>query len=299
MTVFHKDGGKGFTAPNHNEQKKLKEYTADDADNNLKSSDLKTQWFLSTNQDKIQIPASEPLSDDEQVDTNNQVRCSEDLTDPTEFSSAVSESLKKMKENHSLFYKIACDISISDSDITKNDEQASRPEEEEELVIHESEPASDVETRCDQKPKDLNQRLIVNDKTPNLTHEMQSRVLVDPVSDHKGIALEESEDKSEKILKDLNKAGDQNRNVGHTPDECSKAKEEPCLKKKLEDLKEDQERPEELKDCVSFRKETNLKEQDQDSKLSISPSDTPYESGGVVRSASFGKPRVTVIRTSL
>ncbi|XP_037546800.1 pleckstrin homology domain-containing family A member 6 [Nematolebias whitei] len=291
ITVYHKDGGKGFTDPNHNEQKKLKDYAADDADNNLKSSHLRMQWFLSANQNTIQIPASEPTSDDEQVDTNNQAQCPDDLTDPTEFSSAVSESLKKMKENHSLFYKIACDISISDSDITKNDEQASRPEDEKELVIHESEPVRDVEMPSDQKTKDLNQHLIVNDKTPNLTNKMQ-KVLVDPVCDHKGVTPEESEDISEKILKDLNKAGD---HIGHTPDEHSKTKE-PCLKKKLENLKEEQEGPEELKNGASLRNET---EKDEDNKLSMSPSNTTYESGGVVRSASFGKSRVTVIRTSL
>lgn len=227
------------------------------------------------------------------MDTVDQAQCPDDLTDPTEFSSAVSESLKKMKENHSLFYKIACDISISDSDITKNDEQASRPEDEEELVIQESEPVRDVEMPSDQKSKDSNLSLIVNDKTPNLTHKIQNKVLVDPIRDHKGITPEESEDKSEKSLKDLNKVGD---HVGHTPDERSKTKEEPCLKKRSENLKEDQEGPEELNNCASLRKET---EQEQDNKLSMSPSNTTYESSGVVRSASFGKPRVTVIRTSL
>ncbi|XP_017274073.1 pleckstrin homology domain-containing family A member 6 isoform X3 [Kryptolebias marmoratus] len=307
MTVYQKDGGKGFIDCNPDEQLKLEEHTADDTDNNFKSSDLRAQWFLSTNQWQgfmpLQIRASEPLSDNEKVDTNNQAHCFDDLTDPNEFSSAVSESLKKMKENHSLFYKIACDISISDSDITKNDEQTSRPEEEEELVISESEPASDVGTPSDQKRKDSNQHLpldenslMVNDKTLNPTHKLLNEVSVNPACDHEAITPEEPEDKSEQIVKVLNEAGDQKRNFDQTPDDCTNKH---CLKKKLEDLKEDQERPEELKKYASIRKENNVNEQDQGIKLSSSRSNTTYEGGGVIRSASFGKPRVTVIRTSL
>ncbi|KAF6734760.1 hypothetical protein FQA47_013450 [Oryzias melastigma] len=76
--------------------------------------------------------------------------------DSNGMSSAVSESLEKMKENHSLFYKIACDISISDSDITKSDAQiASHPEEE--VLITESSPketTSNPEAEQTEKEKD-------------------------------------------------------------------------------------------------------------------------------------------------
>lgn len=299
--AFHqKDGGKGFIALNPDEDKKL---TEEDDDNHLKSSNLRAQWFLSTNQWQglmpLHIPVSEPLSD-----TNNQVNVSDELNDPSEFSSAVSESLKKMKENHSLFYKIACDISISDSDITKNDEQASRPEEEEELVISESESTGDVGTPSDLKsngsnlPEDENSGK-VNDTSQHSTHKRQNKVLFNPTYDGGEKIPEESEDKSEKTLKILHEAGDPNENSDRAPVDSSKSKEKCCLKKKLGDLKEDQEKQEEWKKCASLRKEDNVNEQDQGSKLSVSRSNTTYEGRGLIRSASFGKPRVTVIRTSL
>lgn len=299
--AFHqKDGGKGFIDLNQHEQQKPEE----DDDNHFKSSDLRAQWFLSTNQWQgfmpLQISATEPLSD-----TNNQAHVSDELTDPNEFSSAVSESLKKMKENHSLFYKIACDISISDSDITKNDEQPSKPEEEEELVISEYEPTRDVAgIPSDQKSNDSNLPVdrnswIVDDETQNSTHKMQNEVLVNSTCDCGETTTEESEDKSEKILKTLHKAGDPNRNTDQTPVDNSKTKEKRCLKKKLEDLKEDQEKQEEWEKCASLRNENNTNEQDQGNKLSVIRSNTTYEVGDLIRSASFGKPRVTVIRTSL
>uniref|UniRef100_A0A1A7YCR7 Pleckstrin homology domain containing, family A (Phosphoinositide binding specific) member 4 n=1 Tax=Iconisemion striatum TaxID=60296 RepID=A0A1A7YCR7_9TELE len=293
MAVFHKDGG------NHSyeEQKKAEELAADD--NNFKS-DLRAQWFLSTNQWQVpvQIPVSGPLPNTETADTDNRSLGSDDIIDHNELSLEVSESLKKMKENHSLFYKIACDISISDSDITKNEDQtASRPDQEEELMIVESEPTGDG-TPSIQRSQDSNQdspsdEIIVATRTQESTHEIQDKVFVEP-GVHEKSTPEEYENKPEL---NISKAGVQNINSNPALTDHTTIKDRKCLKKEAEDQIEDQERREELKERKSLSKEVS--EQDEGHKLSINPTNTKCDGGDVIRSASFGKPRVTVIKTSL
>uniref|UniRef100_G3NZE8 PH domain-containing protein n=1 Tax=Gasterosteus aculeatus aculeatus TaxID=481459 RepID=G3NZE8_GASAC len=143
--VYRKDGGKGFASCSDVEEQKLEEPATNEDENDSPSSDLRAKWFLSSSQWQgfvpVQIPGADvcrgavPHADDQPASTD-------DVVDSNEMSSAVSESLEKMKENHSLFYKITCDIAISDTDITTNDENSSARcrADDEELQIIESAP---------------------------------------------------------------------------------------------------------------------------------------------------------------
>ncbi|MEQ2242972.1 hypothetical protein ILYODFUR_002281 [Ilyodon furcidens] len=308
MTVYQKDGGKGFVDSNDEEQVKPEEHTVEDKDERCKSSHLRTKWFLSTSQWQgfipLQIPALEPLSTEENEETDNQPCCSDDVSDLNEMSSTVSQSLKKMNENHSLFYKIACDISISDSDIKSDDQTISRPEEEEELVIEESVQRGNVGTASDQESNDLSQHLSLDEsgtmaqnKSHELTSEIQDKIMVDPASAPKELspADKSGREGEAKALETVARACDFDQTLdGHT-----KTKEEHCMMKESEDLKENQERSEEIKKCSSISKENRMDKEDQGNRHSVSVSSSECDGGRIIRSASFGKPRVTVLRTSL
>ncbi|XP_056433487.1 pleckstrin homology domain-containing family A member 4 isoform X3 [Gadus chalcogrammus] len=101
-----------------------------------RSQSSRAQWFLSTNQWQGFIPlqsqGAEPLCDQEVADITGRPEKPEepvsDAGDATSSSSSSSSSshvshlsLEKMKENHALFYQIACDVSISDTDVTPGD----------------------------------------------------------------------------------------------------------------------------------------------------------------------------------
>ncbi|XP_062415921.1 pleckstrin homology domain-containing family A member 4 isoform X6 [Pungitius pungitius] len=128
MTVYQKDGGKGLASCTGVEERKP------EGEGDSPSSDLRAKWFLSSNQWQgfapVQIPGADGRGEE----------ASGDVTDSNEMSSAVSESLEKMRENHSLFYKITCDIAISDTDIATDDGKPNPPcrTDEEELQIIES-----------------------------------------------------------------------------------------------------------------------------------------------------------------
>ncbi|KAL6095136.1 plekha4 [Pungitius sinensis] len=126
MTVYQKDGGKGLASCTDVEERKL------EGGSDSPSSDLRAKWFLSSNQWQgfapVQIPGADGRGEE----------ASDDVTDSNEMSSAVSESLEKMKENHSLFYKITCDIAISDTDVATDDGKPNpqcRSDEEELQII--------------------------------------------------------------------------------------------------------------------------------------------------------------------
>ncbi|XP_041830071.1 pleckstrin homology domain-containing family A member 5 isoform X2 [Melanotaenia boesemani] len=319
MTVYQREGEAGFIGCNNEEQKKFEEHTDDD-ENNFKASDLRAKWFLSTNQWQefipLQIPAFETLSNEEKADDDNQPSHSDGITDSNEMSSTVSESLEKMKENHSLFYKIACDISISDSDITKNDIQtSSKPEEEEELLITESLPASNDATPPDQDNKASSQNLpseengLTSDK--NIQHSTIKnknnaafKISANPACVHENTTPQQSDDNSGQesqltIIESVPGLCVQDNGSDQDLDDCTKTKEKHSGIKESEDKKEDQEGAKELKKCTSLSKENNENKQERDTGHSISLPSSVHEGGGVIRSASFGKPRVTVLRTSL
>ncbi|XP_023149585.2 pleckstrin homology domain-containing family A member 7 isoform X5 [Amphiprion ocellaris] len=323
MIVYQKDGGKGFIGCKDDEQKQVEEHIDDDNESDFKSSDVRAKWFLSTNQWQgfmpLQIPGIETLCNEEMTDIDNQPACSDDNNDSNEMSSTVSESLEKMKENHSLFYKIACDISISDSDITKNDGNtcaptSTKPDEEETLLITESVPAEETGkggTSSDKESKDTSQHLTSEDneisqtadnKHQDSTVENQDKevrmISGNPLEEgrvNEKTTAKESEDNSGqelklKVTETINEAPVQYTDSDQAVDECTKMSE---------DKKEDQESAKVLKKCRSLSENNNQIVQEHGDKHAASLSSSSFEGGSVIRSASFGKARVTVLRTSL
>lgn len=317
MTVYQKDGGKGFTSCKDGEEQKLEEPAADDDENDFSSSDLRAKWFLSTNQWQgfipLQIPGIDSLCSEEVSDIENQPACTDDGIDSNEMSSAVTESLEKMKENHSLFYKIACDITISDTDITKNDAQTSSRPEEEELLITESgldEATHNVGRSSNQDskdsslhlPSDVNENsLSIDNKLQDSTLETQDKAASNaPASPAKEPCGDTSERESHlKAGETIHGAPVQDTDSEQALGEYAKTREEQSGAKEPEDRKVDQERSEEPKKCCSSSEENKETVQERGNSNSITQSSSVYEGGRVIRSASFGKARVTVIRTSL
>ncbi|XP_071319293.1 pleckstrin homology domain-containing family A member 4 isoform X2 [Trachinotus anak] len=332
MIVYQKDGGKGFVSCKDEEEKKLEEPSADDNETNSLSSDLRAKWFLSTNQWQgfipLQIPGLDSLCSEEVTDIEQQPACTDDMTDSGEMSSTVCESLEKMKENHSLFYKIACDISISDTDITKNDgntdaQTSCGPEEEDELLMAESVPADEttnVGASPRQESKDSSPSLPsdVDENSLSTAHKLQDSTVetqdkaalntsVSPEKEtrvYEEIQQKECEDtsrqESQLKVKEANYgASAQDAGSDQARGECGKLREEHSWAKESEDRKVDQERSEELKKSNGSSEENKETVQERGNNNSITPSSSVYESGRMIRSASFGKARVTVLRTSL
>ncbi|XP_056222762.1 pleckstrin homology domain-containing family A member 7 isoform X2 [Seriola aureovittata] len=332
MTVYQKDGGKGFVSCKVEEETKLEEPAADDNESNSSSTDVRAKWFLSTNQWQgfipLQIPGIDSLCSEEITDIEQQPACTDDVTESSEMSSTVCESLEKMKENHSLFYKIACDISISDTDITKNDGNTSvqppcGPEEEEEPPMAESVPVdatSNVGTSPNQDskdssislPSDVDENSLSNDnKLQDSTVETQDKAAlntsVSPATETR--VYEENQQKecedtstqeSQLKVKEANhgaSAQDAGSNQGQG--ECAKNGEEHSWAKESEEKKVDQERSEELRKSRSSSEENKETVQERGGNNSVTPSSSVYEGGRMIRSASFRKARVTVLRTSL
>ncbi|XP_049419689.1 pleckstrin homology domain-containing family A member 7 isoform X1 [Epinephelus fuscoguttatus] len=317
MTVYQKDGGMGFTSSKDEEEEKLDEPEGDDGE--FSSSDLRAKWFLSTSQWQGFIPLQIPGVDscnEEISDVENQPACSDDLTDSNEMSSAVSESLEKMKENHSLFYKIACDISISDTDITKNDggsnaQTTSRPEDE--LLI--TEPVPDEATRdvggsSHQESKNLSLHLQsdVNENSLSINNGLQ-----DSTQEKAGLGTPESPAKLEipqKECEDTLRQDSQleTRETVHgapaqdsasDPTMDEKTRGEQSAAKESEERKVDQVRAERLKKCRSLSENSKETGQEGGHNHSITSSSSAHEGRSLIQSASFGKARVTVLRTSL
>ncbi|XP_015255543.1 PREDICTED: uncharacterized protein LOC107101230 isoform X2 [Cyprinodon variegatus] len=311
MTVYQQDGGKASLDCHNEEQDKPEDCTAEDKDKKYKPSYLRSKWFLSTNQCQgfipLQIPALEPLSIEENEDTANHPGCTEDTTDLNGMSSTVSKSLQKMKENHSLFYKIACDISISDSDIKSDDQTLSRQEEEEALVIEEAVQPGNGVTPSNQESKDPCKHLIldkrgtvVENKSLEVINETQGKA-VDKACclKEQGQSDKSGQEGEVKALETVAGVCVQERDFDQTVHGQNKTKEKHCDMKESEDLKANPERSEEIKKCFGGSKENETDEEDRANRHAISVSCTMSEGGRVTRSASFGKPRVTVIRTSL
>ncbi|KAM6964031.1 uncharacterized protein LKV04_019956 isoform 2-T2 [Tautogolabrus adspersus] len=327
MTVYQKDEGKGFSSCKDGQEQELEEPVADE--NDFPSSDLRAKWFLSTNQWQgfmpLQIPGIDSLGNEEISDMENQPASMDDKTDSNEMLSTVSESLEKMKENHSLFYKIACDISISDSDITKNDgnsniQTSSRPEEEEEeekLLIMESVPGETIDnvggsTNQEIKdsslhlPSDVDENGVkVNNNLQDLKAGSQDKAVLNTSASPANEALvneeipkKESEDTSRqeiqlKVRETIEGVPVQDMDSNQALVESLRSRGEHSGSKESEDKTKDQERSEEPKKCLSEENE------ETSNNHSFTPSSSVFEDGKVIRSASFGKARVTVLRTSL
>nr|XP_046225090.1 pleckstrin homology domain-containing family A member 4 isoform X6 [Oncorhynchus gorbuscha] len=123
MTVYQTDGGLQFKKCEDKEQEEdQKELSSYHVESSSLSTNLKAEWFLSTNQWREFIPLQdhgiEPLCQKETLNVDNDPTSHDAGTDSNGDTFSVSESLEKMFENHSLFYKITSDINLSDTDIT-------------------------------------------------------------------------------------------------------------------------------------------------------------------------------------
>ncbi|XP_034716631.1 pleckstrin homology domain-containing family A member 6 isoform X3 [Etheostoma cragini] len=329
MTFYQKDGGKEFTSCKDWEEQKLGEPAADDDESGFQSSDLRTKWFLSTNQWQgfipLQIPSIDSLCIEEISDIENQPASSDDLNDFNEISSAVSESLEKMKKNHSLFYKIACDISISDTDITKNNgnpsvQTSSTPEEEKELFITESVPdevAYNVGRSCNKGSKDSSLHLSsdVNENSLLVIDELQDSTQdnaaittsASPAKEggvNEEIPQKEYEDTSRQdrqleVIETVHGASVQNTASDQALDENTKMREEQSGEKESHNRTVDHEIGDKPKKRRSLSEDNKETVHEECNNHSITPSSSVHEGGSVIRSASFRKARVTVLRTSL
>lgn len=274
MMVYQKGGGKGFTVCKNEDEQKLKGPAAaadNDAENDLASCDLRAKWFLSTNhwQGFIPLPCKDSPSDS--------IKFSDNLTDSAEMSPAVSESLEKMKDNHSLFYKIACDISISDTDIAKNDGQTSPgPEEKEPLIIIEAAEETNRESNQDDEN-------VLKDLTPEASCTSASPAQEDrlpggtPQNGNEDVVCQEDPKLGDSRLGSSGQVTNGDHSLdgkAHLGGEDSKAK--------------DLESSSSLSD----------KQRVQESESSLPRPSSACEAGSGTRSASLGKARVTVLRTS-
>lgn len=257
MAVHQKNGSEDCASGKNKEEQKLEDAATDDNESNFSSTDVRAKWFLSSSQWQacipLQIPEAQAEGDEEVVaDGDNQGAA---LDESSEMSPEVSESLEKMKENHSLFYKIACDISISDSDITRNDGSSSMHTITEELLITEDgESAQASPQQC----------------------------------------MEED------ITKDTVECEETAQNIFSIAE--SQVQEKECHNTELTECSEMSENPsanlEERVNEVGEVKKTSF----CDTKTESSNCEIPPEhinGGSLNRSASFGKTRVTVLRTSL
>ncbi|XP_016536907.1 pleckstrin homology domain-containing family A member 4 isoform X2 [Poecilia formosa] len=297
MTVYQNDGAKGFISCNDEEQENPEGLAAEDKEEKLKSSHLRTKWFLSTNQWQGFIPLQmEPLSIEENEEPDAQP-CSDDANDLNEMSATVTESLQKMKENHSLFYKIACDISISDSDIKSDDQTSCRPEEEETLVIEEPARTGNVGTPSHLESLD-GRGAAAENKSLELTREMQDETLVDPTSDPSELSPAEQFGREDEVKVSETGACVPETDSTQALEGHTKTEEKHRVKKESEDLNTKQEGCEETKKRSRGSKEKKTDEENRGNRRSIGGA-TDCDGGRIIRSASFGKPRVTVLRTSL
>lgn len=286
LTVYQKDGGKGFTSSKSDAEQRA----AGGNDGEVSSSDLRAKWFLSTSRWQGCIPlqiSKEASGIEEASGAGELLASSDDMAESNEMSPAVSESLEKMKENHSLFYKIACDISISDTDIEKNDgnpngRTSPGPEGEEEgeevLVVAES---------------------MQKDEAAENTNQPSTQEVAADVMEKDARPQDETlrgEDQSEGNKEDLQEGPAQS-------DDCVKVGDEDKVTigrddgaKESADRKVDPKRSSELRKCSSEENTETVRERGEELNM---PSGSVSEDGRGTRSASFGKARLTVLRTSL
>lgn len=283
LTVYQKEGGKGFTSSKSEAEPRA----TGSSDGEVSSSDLRAKWFLSTSQWQGCIPLQ--ISEEEASGAGEQLTSSDDAAESNEMSPAVSESLEKMKENHSLFYKIACDISISDTDIEKADGNSNgraspgpegQAEEDEVRVVAE---------------------LLHKDAAAENTRQTSTQEVAADVLD-KDVQLQgetlKGENQPEDTKADLQEGRAQT-------DACDKAGGENKMttqrgdgeKELAGNRKVDPKRFRELRKCLSEENTATVQEQGGDRLNTASGSVSEEERA--TRSTSLGKARLTVLRTSL
>lgn len=325
MTIYQRDGGKGISSCKKGAEQQLEEPATDGNEGDFSASDLRAKWFLSTNQWQGFIPLHIHGIDSLGNEETPLPVCTDDVNDANEMSSTVSESLEKMKDNHSLFYKIACDISISDSDITKNDgnsndQTSPRPkevEEEEELVITESLPEEVTHKSgisSDQESKDPSLILSsqVDDNSQDSTLDAPDTAAINiTASPEKETCVPEEIPQRRKehatkqtgpleiIGATTHEAAPQHTDRDHTQDEDAKRKGGHSEAKESDDRALGQKLPKEMKKCVSLNEENKETVEERGDNRNVKLPSSSCEGRSVIRSASVGKARVTVLRTSL
>lgn len=286
LTVYQKEGGKGFTSSTSEAEQRA----TGSSDGEISSSDLRAKWFLSTSQWQGCIPLqiSDSAGVEEASGSGEHLTSSDDAAESNEMSPAVSESLEKMKENHSLFYKIACDISISDTDMEKNDGNSNchastgpegQAEEDEALAVAECVHKEEAAENTDQTS----------------TQEVAADVLDEDAKLH-------NETSKRKVESEANKE-DMREGPAQT-DDCDKVMDKDQVitrrddrAKESADRKVEPERSRKLRKCSSEENTEAVRERGEDLLNTLSGSVS--EDRRASRSASFGKARLTVLRTSL
>lgn len=286
LTVYQKEGGKGFTSSKSEAEQRA---TAS-SDGEFSSSDLRAKWFLSTSQWQGCIPLqiSDSVSIEEASGAGEHLTSSDDAAESNEMSPAVSESLEKMKENHSLFYKIACDISISDTDIEKNDGNSNcrtspgpegQAEDDQVLAVaeclHKDEAVENTDQTSTQEVA-----ADVLDKDAELQDETLSRKV-----------------QSEADKEDFLEGPAQTDDCDEVVDEDKVTTRREDRAKESADRKVDLKRSRKLRKCLSEENTEAVRERGED--LLNTQSNSVSEDLRATRSASFGKARLTVLRTSL
>lgn len=203
-------------------------------------------------------------------------------------SPAVSESLEKMKKNHSLFYKIACDISISDTDVEKNDGNS-----------------NGRASPGPEGPDDGDEVLGVaelprKDEAAENTNRTSAREVAADVLD-KGVQLQEETSRG----KDRSDDAEEDPREGPAEmDDCDQAGKDDQVteqrdegEKELADRKVDPRRSREFRKCLSEEETEAVREGGEDRRNTLSGSTSEEERA--THTASFGKARLTVLRTSL
>ncbi|XP_020309336.1 pleckstrin homology domain-containing family A member 4 isoform X6 [Oncorhynchus kisutch] len=351
MTVYQTDGGLQFKRCEDKEQEEdQKELSSYHVESSSLSTNLKAEWFLSTNQWREFIPLRdhgiESLCQKETLNVDNDPTSHDAGTDSNGDTFSVSESLEKMLENHSLFYKITSDINLSDTDITMTDGQSVsnqgeeiegatndistadevtyrvvRPTDQQIEGCHHSESSTshgiatddsgDITTTNEQQDltsKDRNAPLSANQTLCVSSKPGHDQCIYEEISDNDALpkATEEPTQESQgKIMQSQEWRRPNPESWNHPESEqvhfmhmCGRAEtgQENCG---TVDMKVEQEGTGELKVAnSSVSGERNHAVQNR-----RSPSKTNslglYEEERADRSASFGRGRVTVLRTSL
>lgn len=281
LTVYQKEGGKGFTSS----KSEAEQRATGSSDGEVPSSDLRAKWFLSTSQWQGCIPLqiSDSVGIEEASGAEEHLTSTDDAAESNEMSPAVSESLAKMKENHSLFYKIACDISISDTDMEKNDGNSNcqtspgpegQVEEDEVLVVAEY-------VHKDEAAENINQTQKVTADVLDKDGQLKDETL------ERKVELEANKEDGQVQTDDCDTVVDEEKVTKQRDDRA----------KESADTKFDPKRSRELRKCSSEENTVAIREQGED--LLNMPSGSDSEDRRATRSASFGKARLTVLRTSL
>ncbi|XP_055085838.1 pleckstrin homology domain-containing family A member 6 isoform X1 [Periophthalmus magnuspinnatus] len=267
MTVYPKNGSEDFMCSKNKEEQKLEDTATDDNESNFSSSDVRAQWFLSTSQWQGVIPlqiseTQTPHEEEALTDVDHQ---GAGLEESSQMSPEVSESLEKMKQNHSLFYKIACDISISDSDITRNDGSSNMQTITEELLITED-----------------GERAQISDQQWNEQNSVQAT----------NCKIKEGADREENVQNNFS------RQDGQVPDSENNNIEAEEYTQTSKDSSGDQEQQVNEDKVGELRKSKSLCDTNRESSNCEGQAEH-LNSGSLNRNGSFGKTRVTVLRTSL